>query len=433
MIEGSNWFKWDLHIHTPSSIIQHYGSDNNQTWEKFIRDLENLPKEFKAIGINDYLFLDGYKKVLDFKKQGRLQNIELILPIIEFRIEKFAGIDFGNLKRINLHIIFSDKLSPDVIQSQFLNGLEQSYKLEKDGNEWNRAITKESIEELGKKIKSSVPKEKLSKYGSDLEEGFNNLNIDEKKIFELLKRDIFKDKYLIAIGKTEWDSLKWSDGSISTKKSIINKADIIFTAAENDINYYEAKCKLKEQGVNDLLLDCSDAHHFSSSKNKDRIGNCFSWIKADRTFEGLKQIVYEPDDRIFIGETPELLERVSLNTTKFIKSLSINQIKDYKDEKDVWFKDIKIPFNYGMVSIIGNKGSGKSAILDIIGLCGNSHHYKDFSFLKDDRFLKGGLAQNFTAKLEFAGGEPIEKTCQVKLINLLQKELGIYHKVFLKD
>jgi len=416
MIEGSNWFKWDLHIHTPSSIVQHYGSNNDETWEQFIKDLENLPKEFKVIGINDYLFLNGYKKVLDFKEKGRLKNIELILPVVEFRIEKFAGVDFDKLKRINLHIIFSNELSPDVIQSQFLNGLEQSYKLEKDGNEWNQAITKESIEELGKRIKSSVPEEELSKYGSDLEEGFNNLNIDEKKIFEPLKRDVFKDKYLIAIGKTEWDALKWSDSSISTKKTIINEADIVFTAAENDTYYYKAKSKLKEQGVNDLLLDCSDAHTFSSSTtNKDRIGNCYTWIKADRTFDGLKQIIYEPDDRIFVGEIPELIERVNSNKTKFIKSLSINQINDYKNKKGVWFKDIKIPFNYGMVSIIGNKGSGKSAIADIIGLCGNSHHYKDFSFLKNDRFLKGGLARNFNAKLEFASGEIVEKNLSDKV------------------
>jgi len=235
------------------------------------------------------------------------------------------------------------------------------------------------------------------------------LNVDEKQIFKLLERDVFKDKYLIAIGKTEWDSLKWSDSSISTKKTIINKADIVFTAAESFSEFYKAKEILKEQGVNDLLLDCSDAHHFSGSKEKDRIGNSFTWIKADRTFEGLRQIIYEPDDRVFIGELPEIIERFNSNTTKFIKKLSISYSPDYHGEKGIWFKDITIPFNYGMVSIIGNKGSGKSAIADIIGLCGNSHHYNDFSFLNRDRFLKDGLAKNFSAKLEFASGEEIEK------------------------
>ena len=37
------------------------------------------------MGINDYLFIDGYRKVLEYREQGRLQNIELVLPVVEFR------------------------------------------------------------------------------------------------------------------------------------------------------------------------------------------------------------------------------------------------------------------------------------------------------------------------------------------------------------
>ena len=61
--KGSEWNKWDLHVHTPCSIIQDYGGDTEEVWEKYITDLENLPKEFKVLGINDYIFLDGYKKI----------------------------------------------------------------------------------------------------------------------------------------------------------------------------------------------------------------------------------------------------------------------------------------------------------------------------------------------------------------------------------
>jgi len=408
-LKGSEWRKWDLHVHTPASIIQRYGEDNEEIWEQFISDLESLPEEFKVIGINDYLFLDGYEKILEYKKNGRLKNIDLILPVLEFRIEKFAGVDFGKLKRVNLHVIFSNELEIETIKSQFLNGLEQSYKLEKDGNEWKRAITKDSLIELGRKIKESVPPEELSKYKSDLEEGFNNLNVDEKRIFELLERDCFKDKYLIAIGKTEWDSLKWQDSSIATKKTIINKAHTIFTAAESVENWRKSKKKLTAQGVNNLLLDCSDAHYFSTSTQKDRIGNCFTWIKADPTFEGLKQILYEPEERVFIGEKPPLIRRVKENKMKFIKTLRINQVEGYDEKLGIWFKNVEIPFNPGLVAIIGNKGNGKSAIADILGLCGNSYQYDDFSFLNKNRFLKGGLAENFEAELKWESGEKVKK------------------------
>lgn len=96
-------------------------------WEQFIADIEALPSEFKVIGINDYLFIDGYRKVLEYQSKGRLQNINTILPIIEFRIRKFAG--HKDFKRINFHVIFSDKFPPDIIQSQFLNGLGGKYQL----------------------------------------------------------------------------------------------------------------------------------------------------------------------------------------------------------------------------------------------------------------------------------------------------------------
>ncbi|MDP3443398.1 MAG: hypothetical protein Q8T08_11125, partial [Ignavibacteria bacterium] len=72
---GSEWSKWDLHVHTPSSIIQHYGGDTPDAWEKFISDLEKLPDEYKVLGINVYIFLDGYKKVKEYKEQGRLPKI----------------------------------------------------------------------------------------------------------------------------------------------------------------------------------------------------------------------------------------------------------------------------------------------------------------------------------------------------------------------
>lgn len=402
--KGAVWRKWDLHVHTPFSVYQKYGEDNEETWESFIQDLENLPEEFSVIGINDYLFIDGYKKLANEQQlKGRLSNLKL-LPVIEFRIEKFAGVQFRDLKRINLHVIFSDEVSVETIQSQFLNTLEQSYTLE-SGKTWSRAITPESLKELGGEIKKGVPEDQLHKYGSDLMEGFNNLNVKEDKIFDALKKDCFLGKYLIAIGKTEWAELKWTDASIATKKSIINKADIVFTSAESIETFIKAKSQLTQQGVNDLLLDCSDAHYLSSSEDKDRIGKCLTWLKADPTFDGLKQAINEPIERVFVGNAPPLFERVSKNKTKYIKELTITQVEGYSDN-NVWFKDVCIPFSSELVAVIGNKGSGKSAIADILSLCSNYHDNKDFSFLTPNKFRakNGRLAKNFEAKITWESG-----------------------------
>ena len=43
----------------------------------------------------------------------------------------------------------------------------------------------------------------------------------------------------------------------------------------------------------------SDAHSITRLFNPDKDRYC--WIRADTTFEGLKQLLYEPEDRVYIG------------------------------------------------------------------------------------------------------------------------------------
>ncbi|WP_336715029.1 TrlF family AAA-like ATPase [Chryseobacterium mucoviscidosis] len=376
---GSEWRKWDLHVHTPLSIYQRFGNNDEETWEKYISDLENLSNDFAVVGINDYLFLDGYAKLKEEQENNlRLSNLKL-LPVVEFRIEKFAGINFEKLKRINLHVIFSDEIPLETIQSQFLNTLEQSYYLE-SGEPWTRAITTQSVEELGNQIKSNVPKSELHKYGSDLTEGFNNLNVREEEIFKSLNKDCFKGKYLIAIGKTEWGDLKWTDASIATKKSIINKANIVFTASESINDFNKAKAQLTNQGVNDLLLDCSDAHYLSTEIDKDRIGNCNTWIKAQPTFEGLKQILYEPNERVKIQvDKPDFKE----------DKLVIDEIQFISENQRFISQPIKL--NQNLNVIIGGKSSGKSILLYNIAktLLGNEKIFKDEKIENKYNFREG--------------------------------------------
>ncbi len=48
----------------------------------------------------------------------------------------------------------------------------------------------------------------------------------------------------------------------------------------------------------------SDAHEIATLFRPDQ--DRFCWIKADPTFEGLKQLLYEPEDRVHIGPTPPI-------------------------------------------------------------------------------------------------------------------------------
>jgi ABC-type lipoprotein export system ATPase subunit len=410
--KGSIWRKWDLHVHTPASLIHNY--EGNDPWSRFLDDLANLPPEIKVIGINDYMFLDGYKRILAEKAAGKLKNIDLFLPVIEFRLDKFGGSQ-GHLSRVNYHVIFSDEIGPDLIEQQFLNALSSKYNLTpqydtlRTSGQWKALPTRDSLADLGQRIIDTIPKEEQKKFDSPLMEGFNNLCLSLDSINEALDSHYFKGRYATAVGKTEWADIKWNDHTIADKKTIINSANFVFTASATPQHYDNAKESLTKACVNDRLLDCSDAHAFRGSQNKDRLGNCFTWVKSDPTFAGLLQLLIEPDERIYVGDMPPQIARVQSNPTKYISSIEIKR-KPTATIGEVWFNNT-LPLNPGLVAIIGNKGKGKSALTDIIGLLCNTRQNKDFTFLSPENFrqLRDNKAKHFEAILRLESGTPISR------------------------
>ena len=394
---GSEWRKWDLHVHSPNS----HGYSG--TWGEFYTQLQNANCD--VIGINDYCCISGYEKVKEKIKKGELNlSNKRILPVVEFRMRDILKNRHAGQSgvHINFHIIFSDEIDIGVIKT-FIKSIEVDDC------------------QIGEKYSDSkYLKEKVKVYY-------------EKDIIKKLKEyKDFKEKYLIWLPYDEYGGVDEIDPQSDSliKEEFIRKADAIGSSNRKQIDFFLWKSPLKKDGTpkfsNDNFKEwfdkkkpCikgSDSHNckYPIGKLKDNQSNPinkFCWIKADPTFEGLRQIIYEPDDRVSINEQPDLFQRVKENKTKFIKSLEIDQAEGYKGNKGVWFKNITIPINSGMVAIIGNKGSGKSALTDILSLCGNSYRYtdNDFSFLTQDRFLKYGLAKNFKAKLIWEDNEPIEK------------------------
>jgi ABC-type lipoprotein export system ATPase subunit len=402
---GSLWRKWDLHVHTPASIEQQYGGPTEENWQKFVEDIESLPTEFKVIGVNDYIFLDGYKRLKAEKDSGRLSNIDLLLPVIELRIDRFSGTD-ERLRRINYHVIFSDDLPIEDIEQQFLNGISLGYQLspgyEHLMNRWGGLLTRENLERLGHLMINSAPVEKRNQYDDPLTEGFRNFNASIDRVHELLGNPLFEGKFLCGVGKAEWDQMRWT-GSVAEKKNIVNRAALVFTSSETPAKWSAAKQALTAAGVNNRLLDCSDAHCYSSSKDKDRIGNCFTWIKADTTFDGLRQALNEPDDRIYVGDEPGQLRRVRENKTKYISCISMAK-EDNSKLAEEWF-DFNLPLNHGLVAIIGNRGMGKSALADTLAMLGDSHSSK-FSFLDQRHFCnpRDNKGKHFRGTLAWESG-----------------------------
>ena len=95
---GSEWRRWDLHVHTPDSVLEtQYKAD----WEHYLNVIESKGDAVSVIGVTDYYTISGYEKMLQYKSEGRLKNIETMFPNIEFRISPETQKDKG----INIHII----------------------------------------------------------------------------------------------------------------------------------------------------------------------------------------------------------------------------------------------------------------------------------------------------------------------------------------
>ena len=300
------------------------------------------------------------------------------------------------------------KLDPEIIRQQFLNALAPYYNLIPDSTylkgKWQAVITPASLTELGQMIIDAAPADKKAAYGASLQEGFNNLCVSLESIVQALNNHTLTNHYLLAVGKTEWENMKWDDQSIAEKRNVINGVQLVFTAAPNPESCKTARKRLADSHVNSKLLDCSDAHALSTSESKDRIGNCFTWIKADSTFEGLRQAVTEFDQRVFVGDVPPKRQLVAANRTKYASAITIKK-KAGSALPDTWF-DVDLPLNHDLVAIIGNKGSGKSALADVAALAGSTKNYEKFSFLTEDRFRdpKSRLAAHFAGTLRWQDG-----------------------------
>ena len=74
------------------------------------------------------------------------------------------------------------------------------------------------------------------------------------------------------------------------------------------------------------------------------------------------------------------------NKSRYISNVVIGRNEQPKNT-EAWF-NADIPINPGLVAIIGNKGSGKSALSDIIGYLCHCSSINQASFLSKERFQR---------------------------------------------
>ena len=363
---GSIWRKWDFHVHTPYSILNNnYGfnpfelteSDLETEFDEYVKKLFTLAVEnnVAAIGITDYFMLEGYKRIKEkylsspskmlqcFPDDELRRKIEkiFIFPNIELRLENFVG---RNANSVNYHVIFSNDITIQDIEENFLHQLTFNYD---SGN--TRSLTLSNIKELGSQIKNNN-----NDSGSDLLVGLNHVTVNYADIQKVLENNpTFRNKYLITVPVDEdLSQISWNGRDYSTRRNIYKQCHCLLTSNEKTIKWALASgredAQIKEFGSIKPCIWGSDAHEYQKMFKPAEDRHC--WVKSELTFEGLLQVVYEPSERVCIqNEQPDIGD--------------IHQIIDSVRFENEAFQEAPIYFNSSLTCIIGGKSTGKSMLL----------------------------------------------------------------------
>jgi ABC-type lipoprotein export system ATPase subunit len=385
-----------------------------EVWGEYCRRLHE--SDVQAFGITDYYSADSYLATVGEYRKRYADSSKIFFPNIELRTNDVVN---SKHEEVNIHLLFNP-FQPNYAAkiSSFLCSLKTN---KTDG--------------AGRNVRAN----ELNR-----EHDYASATTTRAFIREALEGTYGKDADLLdcvlIITPANNDGIRPERGK--KRKLLITDeldkfSDAFFGNARNVSYFLNTNRAEDKQGYTKpkpVLSGC-DAHSFDDldaklgqvvTSSTDGIILEPTWIKGDLTYEGLKQIIFEPANRVYIGAEPEVERRVRQNGPRYINSLHIDCVSGYQtDEYGTWFCNEKILLGKELVAIIGNKGSGKSAVADVIGLLGNSHNQISkgpssvkseelFSFLNKEKFLKGGCAKKFEATLNWYAGEPDKRVLNVQ-------------------
>lgn len=339
-------------------------------WDGYLSAIE-AQDDVAVIGVTDYMSISNYSRMRRERAAGRLANIDLLVPNIEFRAtpETVKG------RAINLHILV-DPTDPDHER----HILEALRRLTFTYNRKPYGCVPDDLMALGLAHDPSIVEDAAA-----VRHGIGQFKVAFQAIQQWYRDEHWlADHSLVAVSNSGTDGvsgLPLDDGFGALREEIIRSSQLIFSANPKDRDFYlgldkNAEAELKKVGGVKPCVHGSDAHELARLFKPDQ--DRFCWIKADTTFEGLRQILFEPADRVYIGAAPPDMH----DQSRVIDSIAIN-------DPSGWFGSVTLPLNPGIVAVIGQKGSGKSALAELISAAaGSSAPAKDASFLsKVERHL----------------------------------------------
>ena len=319
--KGSEWRKWDLHLHTPYTNLN--GQSFKASDEEFIHQLKE--NEISVVALTNYF----YFKEQEYSLQKQLsQNGITAFLNLELRTT-YTNKD-GQC--CDIHVIFSDDVSQEEIKL-FLT------KLHLNVNGTKKMGIQLQSNEL---TKATVEFEHLINVLGD-----TTLNLENRFFMGFLSRGHGN-------GRTS-----------SNYETLYENCDFILHSSDCK-NNLERDAEFWEKNKRPLFQS-SDAHNLKS------VGGKFSWIKADPTFEGLKQVMYEPEERLTTKESKPDYKQSYL----IIDSIEL-------DDPELW--SCKIELNENLNTIIGGRSTGKSSLLASIACKLNNKNAtesKNYPFIED--------------------------------------------------
>ncbi|EJC51380.1 TrlF family AAA-like ATPase [Helicobacter pylori] len=324
--KGSSWHKWDLHAHTPYTNLN---KEYKCSEEKFIQKL--CDSKIDCIGLTNYFKFN--EKEFELKEKIEKRGIKVFYNL-EVRL------DYQNKEDqcLDFHIIFSDKVTQQEIDNFLRNA------------DANVGGTEKKLADLEK-------------------DDFDKAVVNFDQLLECLEKESLKlrGKYLLGFLSRGHGSSR----SSSNYEKIVKKVHFLIHSSDKQENLKKDREYWLE--YNKPPIQSSDAHE------EEQIGKKYTWIKAEKTFEGLKQIIYEPETRVSIGEEKPQdplykIDSVGLNFDEEVKTT--NEQDDtpfcYAGFNETLF------FSPNFTCVIGGRGSGKSTLLQLIA-----------SAIKNKSFVKG--------------------------------------------
>lgn len=374
--KGSEWRLWDLHIHTPASYCYSGGRFNTMTTTEksaaVTKIISNINKSDVAVyAINDYWTFDGYLELRRATEAGELLK-KVVFPAIELRIESASA------HRLNIHVILSDKLT-----DQQLNDFKGQLRLRLI----DRPLSDEALIEYARRLDAAKARANGAPEGYlDDPVALARLGAETAEItkasFEAALKIIKEDQRLVMAPYDCYGGMEKIDWKVQPSEDLyfMQLVDIVEERDQENIDLFACRTtaanasfienfKKTIGGRPKPCISGSDGHSIPSfaewrAETKTRK----TWIKADTTFEGLRQILFEPTARVRVQE----LNPGSTYTKPFLSSVSVIQefspfSKNPLYENPRFGQEAGLVLNSDLVCVIGGRGTGKSCLVDYIG------------------------------------------------------------------